>query len=110
MEMFINLGLNLVPVDWCSYIWTLAPCNESSSMSKASSHSMPCNNWYPLDAISKVLILNNDQHQHKEKQYNQTTGLIQRLIHTPFVDWYYCGREVLFEKTISCQTEKRNTM
>ena len=56
------------------------------------------------------------------KQYQETTGLIQRLINnTPFVKWCYCGREVLFGKvcvcclqvclawkTISCQTDKGN--
>ena len=32
-----------------------------------------------------------------KKQYQQTTGLINQQ-HTSFVDWCYCGREVLFEK------------
>ena len=35
-----------------------------------------------------------------KKQYQQATGLIQRLINNThlFVNWCYCGREVLFEK------------
>ena len=43
----------------------------------------PSSQWYTLSnldqiyAISEVIILSNDQHQHKKKQ--KTTGLIERL-------------------------------
>ena len=48
-----------------------------------------------MHSISEVIILNNDQHQHK-KQLQQTTGLIQRLDKEIFL--FYCLREVLFQK------------
>ena len=44
-----------------------------------------------------TVILNNVQLQN-QKTYQQTTGLIQRLINnTPFVDWCYYSRDALFE-------------
>ena len=47
------------------------------------------------------LARNNDQRQHKktsENQYQQTTGLIERLNNNIqlFFNWYYCLREGLF--------------
>ena len=80
-------------------------------------------------AISEVIVLSNDQQQHQKTilTNNSINSKINQQ-HTPFVDWCYCGREVLFEKvclfglfvcflqvslelkTISCQTENMNSM
>ena len=52
-------------------------------------------------SISKVIILNNDQHQHQKTI--PTNSNINSKINwylTPFVD--YCSREVLFEKVCVC--------
>ena len=74
-------------------------------------------------AISEVSIIKNYQYQHK-KQFQQTIGLIQRLVNNThlssiglFVAEKFCLRKcfyLLFAsfslawKTIFCQTEKEN--
>ena len=60
-------------------------------------HTMP--NLDQIYAISEVIILNNDQHQQQKaiSTKNSINSKINQHL-TPFVDWCYCGREVLFEK------------
>ena len=59
-----------------------------------------------MHPISKVIILNNDQHQHKKiAKIATTNNRINSKIkqqHTTFVDWCYCLREVLFQKMFGC--------
>ena len=74
-------------------------------------HTLP--NLDQIYAISEVTSLNNDQY--KKKQYQQTTGLIQRLINIShflslgvIVAEKFCFKVCLAWKTISCQTDKGN--
>ena len=83
-------------------------------------HALP--NFDQIYAISEVIILNNDQNQHKKKQYQQTTRLIQRLISISHLQsigvivavnfclrkCVYCLQVCLAWKTIFCQTNKVN--
>ena len=50
-----------------------------------------------LYAILEVIIINNDQHKKTISTNNRNNSKINQH-HTNFVDWCYCGREVLFEK------------
>ena len=75
-----------------------------------------------MHSILEVIILNNDQHQHKKTATtnNRIDSKIKQQ-HTTFVDWCYCLREVLFQKVtvvykfalhgqqFSCQTGKGNS-
>ena len=57
-----------------------------------------------MHSISEVIILNNDQHQHKKTATtnNRINSKIKQQ-HTTFVDWCYCLREVLIQKMfVSC--------
>ena len=84
-------------------------------------HTLP--NLNQICAISEVIILDNDQHQHRKKQYQQSTGLFQRLnnnmqlLSIGFIvsgkflsdSVFVCYLQVcLAWKTISCQIDKRN--
>ena len=56
-----------------------------------------------MHPISEVIILNNDQHQHKKTA--TTNNRIKSKIkqqHTTFIDWCYCFRDVLFQKMFVC--------
>ena len=74
-----------------------------------------------MHPISEVIILNNDQHQHKKTATtnNRINSKIKQQ-HKTLVDWCYCDIDILSEKmclfvvhkfvlhgkTISCQAEK----
>ena len=58
-----------------------------------------------MHSISEVIILNNDQHQHKKKTATTNNRINSKIKqqHTAFVDWCYCLRQVLFQKMfVSC--------
>ena len=58
-------------------------------------------NLYQIYALSEVIILHNDQHQHQHQKTISANSRINSNIYqqlTPFVNWCYSGREVLFEK------------
>ena len=60
-----------------------------------------------MHSISEVIILNNNQHQHQKtlSTNNRISSKINQHL-TPFADWCYCGREVLFEKVHLFVVEK----
>ena len=60
-------------------------------------HALP--NWNQIYSITGVIILNYDQHQQQKtiSTNNRINSKINQHL-TPFVDWCYCGREVLFQK------------
>ena len=60
---------------------------------------MPCQNRYPQDTISQVLIIHNDQRRHQStiSTNNRNNSKINQHL-TPFVNWCYWYREVLLEK------------
>ena len=81
--------------------WQRAKCtfeDYNHGLSPSSQLHASLNRDY-IYSISELTILNNDQHQYQSiiLTNNRINSKINQHL-APFVDWCYCGREVLIEK------------